>query len=93
MSGDEPIAADKCPHCGHVPPPLRAGWRSTDETRIVELNDEYEITGTVPVGGLFRTEESVSLSARRRWAIERFWIRKWAEGQWLPEGQRPGGPS
>lgn len=86
---DDIIAPDKCPHCGHVPPPPRAGWHRTDETRIVELDDEYEITGTLGVGGLTRTDELVSLIARRRWTTERFWIRKWAEGQWLPEGQQP----
>ena len=92
MSSDD-IVTDKCPHCGHVPPPPRAGWHRTDESRIVELDDEYEITGTVPVGGLLLTEQSVSLTARRRWTTERLWIRKWAETQWLREGQRPGGTS
>ena len=93
MSSDEPITHDKCPHCGHVPPPPSAGWHRTSETRAVEIDGEYEITGVLPVGGLFRTELPVSMIARRQWTTERFWVRKWAEGQWLREGQQPGGPS
>ena len=93
MSGDELITPDKCPHCGHVPPPPSADWHPTSETRAIAIDGEYEITGVLPVGGLFRTETPVSMIARRRWTTERFWVRKWAEGQWLREGQRPGGPS
>jgi hypothetical protein len=87
----EPMTDDKCPHCGHVPPPPSAGWHPTEQTRVVEIEGEAEIIGTLPVGGLFRTQEPVSMIARRRWTTERLWVRKWAEGQWLREGQ--GGPS
>jgi hypothetical protein len=89
----EPMTDDKCPHCGHVPPPPSAGWYRTDQSRVVKLEDEYEITGTLPVGGLVRTEEPVSMIARRRWTTERLWVRKWAESQWLREGHQPGGTS